>query len=165
MLLYIRSCVYIVRTCIRTWVFVLSFSARFARARPGGSTEIKANKLSLRKETSLVQLSSKYIGPKIWSDISENFKSLSPQLFEKQYKEVLLSCQNSCWFLFHRLPLLCNIVFSATLFPYIFYLAVAPQSLDIGMLFPSVVVVLFTYFVLRWFFAFYYFYYMWKALN
>jgi len=35
-----------------------------------------------------------------WSDIPENVKSLSPYSFGKQYKNVLLSCQNSCWLSF-----------------------------------------------------------------
>jgi len=35
------------------------------------------------------QLSLKYIGPKLWSDISENLKSLSPYSFGKQYENVL----------------------------------------------------------------------------
>jgi len=49
-----------------------------------------------RMETSLDQLSLKYIGPKIWSDILENLKSLSPYSFGKQYKNVMRSCQNFC---------------------------------------------------------------------
>jgi len=50
-----------------------------------------------KMKTSLGQLSLKYIGPKIWSNIPENLKS-SPYSFGKQYKSVLLlvSCQNSC---------------------------------------------------------------------
>jgi len=46
--------------------------------------------------TSLGQLSLKYIGPKIWSDIPENLKYFSPYSFGKQYENVLSSWQNSC---------------------------------------------------------------------
>jgi len=49
-----------------------------------------------RMNTSLGQLSLKYIGPKIWSNISEKLKSSSPYSFGKKYKKVLLSCQTSC---------------------------------------------------------------------
>jgi len=68
----------------------------------------------------LGQLSLKYIGPKIWSDIPKNLKCLWPYSFEKQYKNVLLSRQNSCWFSFHLLVTL--YYFDAPLFLYIFYL-------------------------------------------
>ena len=47
-------------------------------------------------ETSLGQLSLKYIGPKIWSNLPENLKSSSPYSFAKKYEKVLLSCQTSC---------------------------------------------------------------------
>ena len=49
-----------------------------------------------RMKTSLGQLSLKYIGPKIWSNIPENLKSSSPYSFGKKYKKVLLSCQILC---------------------------------------------------------------------
>jgi len=49
-----------------------------------------------RMKTSLGQLSLKYIGPKIWSNIAEKLKSSSPYSFGKKYKKVLLSCQTSC---------------------------------------------------------------------
>jgi len=49
-----------------------------------------------RMKTSLGQLSLMYVGPKIWSDIPENLKCFSPYSFGKQYKKILLSCQNSC---------------------------------------------------------------------
>jgi len=49
-----------------------------------------------RMKTSLGQLSLKYIGPKIWSNIPEKLKSSSPYSFGKKYKKVLLSCQTSC---------------------------------------------------------------------
>ena len=49
-----------------------------------------------RMKTSLGQLSLKFIGPKIWSNIPENLKSSSPYTFGKKYKKVLLSCQTSC---------------------------------------------------------------------
>ena len=49
-----------------------------------------------RMKTSLGQLSLKYIGPKIWSNIPERLKSSSPHSFGKKYKKVLLSCQTSC---------------------------------------------------------------------
>jgi len=37
--------------------------------------------------TSLGQLSLKYIGPKIWSNIPEKLKSSSPYSFGKKYKK------------------------------------------------------------------------------
>jgi len=45
-----------------------------------------------RMKTSLGQLSLKYIGPKIWSNIPENLKSSSPYSFGKQaiLPEILL---------------------------------------------------------------------------
>ena len=49
-----------------------------------------------RMKTTLGQLSLKYIGPKIWSNIPENLKSSSPYSFDKKYKKVLPSCQTSC---------------------------------------------------------------------
>jgi len=45
-----------------------------------------------RMKTSLGQLSLKYNGPKIWSNIPEKLKSSSPYSFGKKYKKVLLSC-------------------------------------------------------------------------
>jgi len=65
---------------------------------------------SPRMKTCLVQLSLKHIGLKIWSNIPENLKSFSPYSFGKQCKNVLLSCQNSCWFSFCMLVIFCNIV-------------------------------------------------------
>jgi len=62
-----------------------------------------------RMKTSLGQLSLN-IRPKTWSDIPENLKSLSPYLFGKQYKNALLSCENSCYFRCVCLSLFCNIV-------------------------------------------------------
>jgi len=49
-----------------------------------------------RMQTSLGQLSLKYIGPKMWYDIPEKLKSLSPYSFRKSNKSALLSCQNYC---------------------------------------------------------------------
>ena len=49
-----------------------------------------------RMKTFLGQLSLKYIGPKIWSNIPEKLKSSSSYSFGKKYKKVLLSCQTSC---------------------------------------------------------------------
>ena len=49
-----------------------------------------------RMQTSLRQLSLKYIGPKYWSNIPEKLKSSPPCSFGKKYKKVLLSCQTSC---------------------------------------------------------------------
>jgi len=49
-----------------------------------------------KMKTSLGQLSLKCIGPKLWSKIPENLKFSSPYTFGKQYKNVLLSCQNFC---------------------------------------------------------------------
>jgi len=43
-------------------------------------------------KSSLGQLSLKYIGLKVWSNIPENLKSSSPYSFGKQYKNVLLFC-------------------------------------------------------------------------
>jgi len=48
-----------------------------------------------RMKTSLGQLSLKYIGPKIWSNIPEKLKSSLPYSYGKKYKKVLLSCQTS----------------------------------------------------------------------
>jgi len=62
-----------------------------------------------RMKTSLVQLSLRYIGPKIWSNIPENSKSSSPYSFGKKYKKVLLSCQTSYWSSFYMLVTFCNI--------------------------------------------------------
>jgi len=56
------------------------------------------------------QLSLKCVGRKIWSDISKNLKALSPYSCGKQYKNILLSCQNSCWFSFYMFVTFCNIV-------------------------------------------------------
>ena len=61
-------------------------------------------------KTSLSKLSSKYICPKIWSDIPKNLKSLSPFSFEKQYKNVLISANIPTDFHFICLSLFCNIV-------------------------------------------------------
>jgi len=58
-----------------------------------------------RMKTSLGQLSLKYIGSKIWSNIPEKLKLSSPYSFGKKYKKVLLSCQTSCWSSFYRLCL------------------------------------------------------------
>ena len=38
-------------------------------------------------KTSLGQLSLKYIGPKIWSNVPEKLKSSSPYSFDKKYKK------------------------------------------------------------------------------
>jgi len=62
-----------------------------------------------RMKTSLGQLSLKYIGRKIWSNIPENFKSSSPYSFGKKYKQVQLSCKTSCWSSFYVLVTFCNI--------------------------------------------------------
>jgi len=56
-----------------------------------------------RMKTSLGQLSLKYIGPKIWSNIPEKLKSFLPYSFGKKCKKVLLSCQTSCWSSFFNL--------------------------------------------------------------
>jgi len=58
-----------------------------------------------RLTTFLDQLSSKYIGPKVLSNIFENLESLSPYLFGKQYRNVLLSSEKSCGFSFHMLSI------------------------------------------------------------
>jgi len=62
-----------------------------------------------RMKTSLGQLSLKYIGPKIWSNIPDNLKSSSRYSFGKKYKKVPLSCQTSCWSSFYMLVTFCNI--------------------------------------------------------
>ena len=49
--------------------------------------------ISVVNQTSLGQVSPKYIGPKIWSNIPEKLKSSSPYSFGKKYEKVLLSCQ------------------------------------------------------------------------
>jgi len=85
-------------------------------------------------KTFLGQLSLKYIGPQIWSNIPENWKS-SPYSFGKQYKNVLLSCQISCWSSFCMLVTFCNIVLMP-LFPPIYVYSCSPHPLYIGMLFP-----------------------------
>jgi len=59
-----------------------------------------------RMKTSLGQLSLKYIGPKIWSNIPEKLKSSSPYSFGKKF---LLSCQTSCWSSFYMLVTFCLI--------------------------------------------------------
>ena len=65
------------------------------------STNIKTRLASLQKyylprmKTTVGQLSLKYIGPKIWSNIPEKLKSSSPYSFGENYKKVLLSCQTS----------------------------------------------------------------------
>jgi len=87
-----------------------------------------------RLKTSLGQLSLKYIGPKIWSDIPENLKSSSPYSFGKQYKNVLLSCENSCWSLFYVLVTFCNTVLMPRFSPIYLYIC-WPHPLYIGILF------------------------------
>ena len=62
-----------------------------------------------RMKTSLGQLSLKYIGLKIWSNIPEKLKSSSPYSFGKKYKKVLQSCQTSCWSSFYMLVTFCLI--------------------------------------------------------
>jgi len=62
-----------------------------------------------RMKTSLGQLSLKYIGPNIRSNIPENLKSSSPYSFGKKYINVLLSCQTSWWSSFCMLVTFCNI--------------------------------------------------------
>jgi len=46
----------------------------------------------------------------IWSNIPENMKSSLPYSLGKQYKNVRLSCQNSCWSSLYMLVTFCNIV-------------------------------------------------------
>jgi len=74
-----------------------------------------------RMKTSLGQLSLKYIGPKIWSNIPEKLKSSSPYSFGKKYikksrylaklpvdlRSICLS--HSVWFSFYILVPFCNI--------------------------------------------------------
>ena len=80
----------------------------------------------------------KNFGPKIWPDIHENLKSLSPYSFGNQYKNTSFYLANiPVDFCFICLSHLCNIFFSAPLFPYIFYLfTCSPHPQHIGMLSP-----------------------------
>jgi len=92
-----------------------------------------------RLKTSLGQLSLKYIGPKIRYNIPENLKFFSPYSFAKQYKNVLLSWQNSCWFSFYMLVTFLNTVLVPLFSPLSFTSTVAhPISVHTGMLSPTV---------------------------
>jgi len=111
-----------------------------------------------RMKTSLGQLSLKYIGPKIWSNIPEKLKSSSPYSFGKKYKK------KSCYLA--RLPVdLRFICLSHSVilrwchyFPFIYLCSCLPHPLYIGMLFPIVFCCCFyACFTWRWFAAFYYF--------
>jgi len=73
------------------------------------STNIKRI-LLLCKNTIYAEWIHTWVSPKIWYNIPENPKTFSPYSFAKQYKKVLLSCQNSCWFSFHMLVTFFNIV-------------------------------------------------------
>ena len=104
----------------------------------------------LRMKTSLGQFSLKYTGTKIWSDIPETFKS-SPCSFEKQCKNVQLSCQNSCWSSFCMLVRFYNFVLMP-LFPPINLCSYSPHPLYIGMLFSHCFCCCrFSYFTWHWF--------------
>jgi len=83
-----------------------------------GSSDLDTFRLLLatRMKTSLGQLYLKYIRHKIWSDIPENVKYLSPCSFRKQYKPSCYLANIPVDFRFMGLSLFCNIVFSAPLF-------------------------------------------------
>ena len=113
-----------------------------------------AKVLFTQNETSLGQLSLKYIGPKIWSNIPEYLKSSSPFSFGKQYKNVLLSYQNSCWSSFYILVTFCNIVLMP-LFSLLSTSTVAHPTLVHRHAFPPrFFVCFFAYFTWPWFDAF-----------
>jgi len=96
-----------------------------------------------RLKTSLGQLSLKYIGPKIRYNIPENLKFFSPYSFAKQYKNVLLSWQNSCRFSFYMLVTFLNTVLTPLFSLLSFTSTVAhPISVHTGMLFTTVFVLL-----------------------
>ena len=67
----------------------------------------------------------KSIGPKIWSDIPENLKFLSPYPFGKQYKSVRYLTQIPIDFRFICLVTFLWFCFDAPLFPYVFTSTVA----------------------------------------
>jgi len=96
-----------------------------------------------RMKMSLSQLSLKYIGSNILSIIPEILKYLSPYSIGKQCKNVLLSCQNSCWFCFICLPLFCNITFSTPPFLSIFHLSTYSPHPFIWACFPYLLFLLF----------------------
>ena len=80
---------------------------------------------------------------KIRSDIPGNLKSFPPYSFAKQYKNVLLSRQNSCWFSFCMLVTFCNIVLMPlfTLLSFSSTVARPTFPLYTGMLFSTVFIV------------------------
>ena len=107
-------------------------------------------------KTSMGQLTLKYIGPEIWTDIL----ILSHYSFGNKYKYSLLSCLNSCWFSFH----VCH--FSAILFSVslIFLKSLPLQLLNPPLVhrhaFPCICCCCFVYlFYLTWFDEFCYFSY------
>jgi len=92
----------------------------------------------------------KHIGPKIWSDIPqfEISKSLLPYSFGNQYKKILLSSQNSCWFSFHKLVTFSQYCFQCSfpLYLYIYLYSCSTHPPVHRHAFPLYfVVVLFTY--------------------
>jgi len=106
-------------------------------------------------KTSLGQHSLKYIGPKMWFNIQENLKYSSPYSFGKQYKNVLLSCQKSCWSSLYMLVTFCNIVLMP-LFPPIYLYSCSPHPCTWACFSPTVFCCcLFSYFTWHWFDAFF----------
>jgi len=100
----------------------------------------------------------------IWSDIPENLKSFSPYLFGKQYNNVLLSCQNSCWSSFFMLVTFCNIVLMPLFFFLSFTSTVAHSTS--GTLSPHCFCCFFAYFTWCWCDAFLLlFYYLKNVFN
>jgi len=122
-------------------------------------------------KTSLGQLSSKHIDPKIWSNIFENVKPLLPysfDLFGKQYKNVLLSWRNSWWFHFICLSLFCNIVSSASHFPSFTYTVAHPTHFKKACFSPTIFCSCFvylSYLTLIRCILLYFCYYLWNAFN
>ena len=123
----------------------------------------RSNKVSFFAKTSFTKnenVSLKYTGRKMWSNIPENLKSLSPYYLENNIKT---SCAPAilskfCWFSFICLSLLCNIVFMP-LFSLVSSTCTTshPTPLYRYAFLPLFIVVFFTYFIWRWFDAVCYF--------
>jgi len=105
---------------------------------------------------------SNYAGLKIWYDNFENLKYFSAYSFGKQYKNVLLSCQISCWSSFYMLVTFCNVL----LMPLFYLYSCSVQPLYIGMLFPHCFL-LFFLLVFPDFDSMHFvtFYYLWNVFN
>ena len=129
------------------------------------STNIKQDLASLQKyylprmKTSLGQLSLKYIGPKIWSNIPEKLKSSSPYSFGKQHKKVLLSCQTSCWSSFYNLSHSVKLRWCHCFPSYLPLWLLTPPTIHRHAFTHCFCCCFYAYFTWRWFGAFCYFYY------